>query len=849
MSTTHPQSDLPLANPVRWTRLALAHVERMIATADQPTRGLVVGPAGSGKTSLLRRIRRSLADSGRETLLLSPRSPLVDVPATTVVLIDDAQLLDQAAVSRITDRVADPDSSIVLARRPWPETDPLHELALSLEHSQPTIVLGHVTAGDLDHENHDSLDAACSEGILAMTGGTTWLACEAFAIHDGQPCAADPDHHAIEDALGDVIAHRMLSLDPEVRAAIETLSLRPTGFTTPLAPELRDHLLAGHAEGLLLRNGEVVPVVRQAVRATTPLDRLVDAGVIDEASGSRSWTPDFSRAPDPRRAEALLREGDAIADSAPSRARELFRRAGECGADAATVAVRRAGASWALGEIDHAARLLDSGPAPEGDEDREHAIDTAAAIWAARGAMETANAIYAAATPPLTAAQQARAAIAALGAADPLRCLPDPAPAPARPGAIGIPTTLDVSLELVVRGLRSTLTDPANPRLADLVRASEMYTASATGAPIPELPAVIAALTAINLGELDVSHAILQDAVEGGHGGPWARDRLVLWRSWVALQRERPHEVMSGLDAVRTSGRPLSPRDRLVYDAIDVALARRYEDKATMVATWRRAREGILHAQFDMFTLLPLAEFVTAAARAGDSTRVAAHFDRAVTLLDGLGAPPLWSAHLHWAGIQRGILANSPDALRPHARALVAVAPQSRLASRMAQAGRVWTSVLAGTVDPDAVEEAALGLADVGLAWDGARLAGHGAGRSDDRRDITRLLACARRLHPRDDTADARDDLSTASTPQGHGGDAVLSAREREVALLVLQGKTYSEIGMSIFISPRTAEHHIARIRRRLGATSRSDLIAKLRLVFEDASAPQEPIHAGRDIA
>jgi DNA-binding CsgD family transcriptional regulator len=76
------------------------------------------------------------------------------------------------------------------------------------------------------------------------------------------------------------------------------------------------------------------------------------------------------------------------------------------------------------------------------------------------------------------------------------------------------------------------------------------------------------------------------------------------------------------------------------------------------------------------------------------------------------------------------------------------------------------------------------------------------------------------------------------STPPATPG-ASLSPREREVAELVLQGKTYVEIGESIFISPRTAEHHIARIRRRLGATTRSDLIAKLRaaLTAEDSSA------------
>ena len=50
-------------------------------------------------------------------------------------------------------------------------------------------------------------------------------------------------------------------------------------------------------------------------------------------------------------------------------------------------------------------------------------------------------------------------------------------------------------------------------------------------------------------------------------------------------------------------------------------------------------------------------------------------------------------------------------------------------------------------------------------------------------------------------------------------------------------GKTYAEIGQAIFISPRTVEHHVASIRRRLDATSRSDLIAKLRLTLGSVEA------------
>ena len=70
-----------------------------------------------------------------------------------------------------------------------------------------------------------------------------------------------------------------------------------------------------------------------------------------------------------------------------------------------------------------------------------------------------------------------------------------------------------------------------------------------------------------------------------------------------------------------------------------------------------------------------------------------------------------------------------------------------------------------------------------------------------------------------------------------------LSERELDVARLVLQGKTYAEIGEAIFISPRTVEHHVASIKRRLEATSRSDLIAKLRLTIESPAGGHTELH------
>ncbi|WP_040722753.1 helix-turn-helix domain-containing protein, partial [Nocardia veterana] len=68
----------------------------------------------------------------------------------------------------------------------------------------------------------------------------------------------------------------------------------------------------------------------------------------------------------------------------------------------------------------------------------------------------------------------------------------------------------------------------------------------------------------------------------------------------------------------------------------------------------------------------------------------------------------------------------------------------------------------------------------------------------------------------------------SAASPQPAAA-SVLSEREREVAELVLLGLTYREIGARLYISAKTVEHHVARIRRRIGAGSRSELLSMLR--------------------
>jgi DNA-binding CsgD family transcriptional regulator len=74
-----------------------------------------------------------------------------------------------------------------------------------------------------------------------------------------------------------------------------------------------------------------------------------------------------------------------------------------------------------------------------------------------------------------------------------------------------------------------------------------------------------------------------------------------------------------------------------------------------------------------------------------------------------------------------------------------------------------------------------------------------------------------------------------APAPRQPTSGTPLSDREREVAELLLLGMPYRDIGGQLFISAKTVEHHVARIRRRLGAGSRSEMLSMLRAML----APQ----------
>ena len=54
--------------------------------------------------------------------------------------------------------------------------------------------------------------------------------------------------------------------------------------------------------------------------------------------------------------------------------------------------------------------------------------------------------------------------------------------------------------------------------------------------------------------------------------------------------------------------------------------------------------------------------------------------------------------------------------------------------------------------------------------------------------------------------------------------DTALSSQETRVALLVAQGMTNREVATSLFLSPKTVEHHLSAVLRKRGLRSRTEL-------------------------
>jgi DNA-binding CsgD family transcriptional regulator len=462
-------------------------------------------------------------------------------------------------------------------------------------------------------------------------------------------------------------------------------------------------------------------------------------------------------------------------------------------------------------------------------------------------------------------------------------------------GLIRPPTLLAGAESLMARGVYDTIEGSPTAALSQLARAAALLEPAGAGVLLPDTPAALGALVAAHCGELDVAQSVLDRAVAAGLGGQLAASRHRLLQAWIAMSRGATPTARALLTEVDAGGRLEPRDELVAAALEVGMARRAGDLAALMPAWGRAREAIVRHpVDLYVLQPLGELIVAAARLREQAWVRPhleEAHALLARLNYPVLWSASLYWSELH-AALQAE---HWPEAQRQADALEAAAAQSSgsgRYASAMAVAARSWLAVLHGHVDQTTVESAARGLHAVGLSWDGGKLAGQGAIRTTDRKAMVALLACARGLQnsgqhvdagptptgqpeqdaPADEPGPSRDAVGSGGRPQagsgvggpgavsaapsmaqragtavGHGRPAggsgpergggaaepagALSDREVEVAGLVLEGLTYKQIGERLFISAKTVEHHVARMRQRLGSNSRAELMAHLRMI------------------
>jgi DNA-binding CsgD family transcriptional regulator len=287
---------------------------------------------------------------------------------------------------------------------------------------------------------------------------------------------------------------------------------------------------------------------------------------------------------------------------------------------------------------------------------------------------------------------------------------------------------------------------------------------------------------------------------------PTTRRRLLT--AWLDLRAGRLADARNGLAAAGDVA--ILRRDAVLAAAITVGLARRAGDENTLRATWHRVAPVVAGADVELLLLDAWGELAAGAARFSriDCEQILL----AMTAAAALSGDPAWSsAAIEWWRLQCAVATEDSATAADAAKRLDGLAAGER-----ASAARVWASVLAGDIDPEVVTTTAAALAEGGDPWEAVALCGAAAARIADPAAAKDVLAVGRGFRARIATGDRA----------ASGG---LSKRELAVGALLVDGLTQKEIGARLYISPKTVEQHVARLRQKLGAGNRAELIAALR--------------------
>ncbi|MBW3579913.1 MAG: LuxR C-terminal-related transcriptional regulator [Actinobacteria bacterium] len=841
-------------------------VDQARARAGAAARLVVVAGAGAGKSALLDGLAARWSDDGRSVRRLAGRRLESDRPGWAldtvldpdqverlseghlaaersaldrlreitgeggVLLVDDAQWLDPCSL-RLIAGAAERQAAVVLAARPSARAD-LAGLVGFLGDEGRMVTLAPLGVDEVAHLTEEVTgrrpDAALVTSLLARSAGIPgWVVRLLADGHDPDRATATPPL----DPAGPLVAQVRTELEQlphaarRVVVALGVIGVAGDGLLAEVVdlPPLQVAAATDQASAAgLVRpgSGELVGVVAEALAVIVPpperhhlQTRLAEAAEGGSAAAKAAVVARLiaDGATGAATARLLVAAAEEVAELDPEVASSWLVRAVELGADPASLALRRAELLAEQGDLGTALRLAAPIAAAEGRRCPAALVVTAAAL-VGRGLWARAAERYAAlvdsgapghallAVPLLVAGgrlEQAHEVDEAARAA-----LPQPLPLP------------DEVLARCAEGMLASIHCPGEA-LDALLEAVELAEADPPSLLLPDSPHALAALVASASGDLVVARQLARRAVEAAVGGAALATRHRLLEAWMAMRAGGWAAAQEVLGDVAPSSR----RDQLVSVALDAALARRTGDVGRLTAAWDRAQAMLLGWHPELGLLEPVGELAVAAARLGQWERMAAVARELGALLDRLGRPPLWDLLLRWYGLQAAIAADDGPAAVRRAEDIARIEPASRRLASLGGVARVWAASLEGRTDSGALRWAASELQALNLAWEGSRLLGAGAIRTTDPTETRALLEQARGL---------RDELGTTA-PGALADVSALSEREAQVAEGVADGLTYKEIGERLYISPKTVEHHVARIRQKLGASTRAEMLAALR--------------------
>ena len=798
-------------------------------TGSAPPRVLLVGGTGSGKSAVLASLRDDLGDTR---------------------IVDDAHGMTAAELQELADQATRGAAGLVVATEPRPHRPEMRALAAAFAGRGTVVELNPWTPRETAGRAASfglQVPPAQVRALHRLTGGVPRLVDTAL---DALRAEGDVRH-----ALGEAVRRQLLA-DLDLTAALALVDLGAALDPGELAAVLDvsteralDLVDAARAGGLLGADAaSLVPGACGVPAAVLGRHNLfvVARRLLTTRLDSGTLTPQLARGlaalglTDPRLAAQLVA---FAADVPPREAAELLDAAVPAGAEPADLAVRRAEIAFAAGDLETAAqltdRLLDRAETADPDDVRA-ATRISASIAAHRGMLDRSADLFEWLGPDRVGTDAPIAATVLLAAGR-----PSAAEHLRGAGSSGAPTSSASAARLLEEGLRESVGGDGRVAMNRLTRALTSLGSDGSLRAWPDTVDAVAALLCLHSGELGHARVIL-DRPET----PTVRNRVLV--AWT--------EMLGGdLVAAAATAEAVAPavtgqRDLLFFHALQVGLARRSTDVGALTMRWQAAQSVVAEYSVDLFGLLPLGELWLAAVRLGEPGRVAHLVAGARELLTTLGEPPLWGAALHWYGVQAAIAADRPSDLVPHARALALAAETTAYAAVLARAGHAWLAVLRGEVDAKHIREAAEALASVGLPWDGAKLAGEAALRAADTGVATGLLQVARTIRqdgpggrvPAEIVPDAPRNVPDEAPLRAREMPGALSEREAQVADLVVSGLTYREVGNHLYISAKTVEHHVARIRRRLGAGSRSELLSLLRAMGHGTDVPRHT-HSDRN--